>query len=79
MNNADTDFYLLLAKRGLTTSQRDFSTYYLSMAPNYMCLRGDRGPSERALINLFRRLWDERRYWLAARIAWAILFETGWP
>ena len=79
MTNTNLDFYSIIAKRGLTTSQRDFSSYYLSMAPNYMCLRGDRGPSERALINLFRRLLDERRYFLAVRVAWAILLETGWP
>lgn len=79
MSNAGPDFYCLLAKRGLTTSRRDYSTYYLSMAPNYACLRGDRGPSDRALINLFRRLLDERRYWLAAKVAWTILFEAEQP
>ncbi len=75
MMNSDPFFYAELERRGLTTSHRDFSSYYLSMAPNYVCLRGERGPSERALINLFRRLWAERRYLLAAKVAWAILRE----
>ena len=65
-----------LTRRNLTWSLRDYSSHYLGMAPNYACLRGDRGPSERALINLFRRLWEERHYILAARVAWTILF-TG--
>jgi hypothetical protein len=75
MTNADPDFYRELERRGLTTSQRDFSTYYLSMAPNYACLRTGRGLSERALINLFRRLWEERRFWLALRVAHELLFR----
>lgn len=77
MMNAGIAFYTTLAERGLTTSLRDYSSYYLGMAENYACLRGDRGPSERALINLFRRLWEERRYLLAARVARAILWEDG--
>jgi hypothetical protein len=74
MNKTGMDFYHLLAKRGLTTSQRDYSAYYLGMAENYACLRGDRGPSERASINLFRRLWEERRYLLAIKVARLILW-----
>lgn len=77
MKHPGPDFYPLLVKRGLTTSHRDYSAYYLSMAPNYACLRGSRGPSERALVNLFRRLWAERRFWLAAKVARTILFDTG--
>jgi hypothetical protein len=69
------DFYSILSAAGHTTSLRDYSAYYLGMAENYACLRGERGPSERALVNLFRRLWDERRFWLAAKVARAILFE----
>lgn len=64
-----------LIRRKLTWSLRDYSSHYLGMAPNYACLRGDRGPSERALINMFRRLWEERHYLLAARVAWTILWE----
>jgi len=74
MQNTGFDFYRHLSRRGLTTSKRDYSAYYLGMAENYICLRGERGPSERALINLFRRLWEERRFWLAAKVAWVILF-----
>ena len=74
MTTAGIDFYHQLARRGLTYSLRDYSSYYLGMAENYACLRGDRDPSERALINLFRRLWEERHYILAARVAWAILW-----
>lgn len=68
------ELYHQLARRGWTTSQRDFSTYYLGMAANYVCLRGERAPSERAMINLFRRLWAERHHIFAARVAWLILW-----
>lgn len=76
MTNAGIDFYHQLARRGLTSSQRDYSSYYLGMAENYACLRGDRGPSERALINLFRRLWEERHYLLAVRVGCAVLWGS---
>jgi hypothetical protein len=72
--STDPNFYQLLARRGLARSQRDFSSYYLGMAENYACIRGDRPPSERAQINLFRRLWSERHFILAIRVATAILF-----
>ena len=75
MANTGIDFYHPLARRGLTTSRRDYSSYYLGMAENYACLRGERTPSPTALINLFRRLWEERHFILAARVAWAILWE----
>ena len=74
MKNAGLDFYPHLEKRNLSWSLRDYSSHYLGMAPNYACLRGDRGPSERALINMFRRLCEERHYILAARVAWTILW-----
>jgi hypothetical protein len=70
--NAGLDFYHPLAKRGL--SLRAYSRDYLGMAENYACLRGAKRPSERALINLFRRLWKERRLILAARVGTAILW-----
>jgi hypothetical protein len=70
----DPNFYQLLARRGLARSQRDYSSYWLCMAENYACLRGDRPPSERAQINLFRRLWSERHYLLAIRVATALLW-----
>ena len=75
MTNAGIDFYHQLARRRLTHSLRDYSSYYLGMAENYACLRGDRGPSERALFNLFRRLWEERRYFMALRVARAVLWQ----
>jgi hypothetical protein len=74
MQNTGFDFYRHLSRRGLTSSLRDYSAYYLGMAENYACLRGERGPSERALINLFRRLWEEHRYLLAVRVAVVILW-----
>lgn len=77
MENSDRSLYRLLKSRGCTNSQRDFSSYYLNMAPNYLCLRGERGLSERALINLFRRLWDERRPLLAWRVAHQLLFRSA--
>lgn len=75
MKNNDPSFYRLLERRRLVVSKRDFSTYYLGMAPNYACLRGDRGLSPRAAINLFRQLWSERRVLLALRVAYALLFQ----
>jgi hypothetical protein len=74
--NAGISFYHQLARRGLCTSLRAYSRDYLCMAENYACLRADRGPSERALLNLFRRLWAERRFVLAGRVALAILWGT---
>lgn len=72
--STDPTFYQHLASRGLVLSQRDYSSYYLGMAENYACLRGDRPPSEKAQINLFRRLWSERHYLLAIRVAMALLW-----
>jgi hypothetical protein len=74
MTNAYPDFYRTLFRRGLTNSLRDYSAYYLGMAENYACLRGERGPSERALIHLFRRHWEEHRFLLAALVAVNILW-----
>jgi len=44
------------------------------MNPSYLAQRGERELSERALINTFRHLWGERRYWLAWTVARAILW-----
>jgi len=74
MTNTGITLYHQLARRNLTTSLRDYSSRYLGMAENYACLRGARGPSDRALINLFRRLWTERRLLLAMRVARLILW-----
>ena len=76
MVNTDLDLYRELERRGLTTSQRDYSSYYLGMSENYACLRGDRAPSERAMIHLFRRLWEDRHVFLALRVAHHLLFAA---
>ena len=39
--STEPTFYHYLASRGLVRSQRDYSSYYLGMAENYACLRGD--------------------------------------
>ena len=71
--NTDPTIYHLLQRRGLTHSRRHASTELFGAAANYLCLRGDRGPSEKALIHLFRRLLPTHPI-LAARVAWTILF-----
>lgn len=77
MMNTSIEIYRQLARRKLTHSLRDFSSYYLGMAENYACLRGARCLSPRAMINLFRRLWAERRVLLALRVAHALLFRCA--
>ena len=74
MKNAGMILYQELSRRRLTSSLRDFSAHYLGMAENYACLRLERGLSERALLNLFRRLWEERHYLLAVKVGWLILW-----
>ena len=66
--------YQYLALRKVTWSRRDASSYLFGMNPSYLAQRGDRELSERALINLFRYLWEARRFILAFRVARAILF-----
>lgn len=66
--------YHYLARKKVTWSRRDASSYLFGMNPSYLAQRGDRELSERALINLFRRLWEERRYLLAARVACVVLW-----
>lgn len=68
------DIYHHFFERGLTGSHRHFSSAYLGRAENYLCLRGERGPSADALIELFQSLWREGRFLLAARVAWAVLW-----
>ena len=76
MTITDLDFYPFLLRRGLTSSLRHYSTEWLGTASNYACLRGARGPSERALIHLFQRLWTTGRYILACRVARALLWGS---
>lgn len=66
------DIYETLLKRGLTTSQRDFSTYYAGKSPSYLATTGTL--SESAMLAVFRRLIDERRWLLAIRVAREVLF-----
>lgn len=68
------DIYQHFHRHGLCGSKREFSSAILSRAENYMCLRGERGPSADALIELFQTLWREGRLMLAARVAWAVLW-----
>ena len=68
------DIYHLFQRRGLTDSQRHFSSAWLGRAENYLCLRTGRGPSADALIELFQTLVSEGKLMLAARVAWAVLW-----
>ena len=72
--NAGLDLYHLLRAKGLSHSLRHYSREWLGSAENYACLRGERAPSERALVHLFQRLWSEGRLLLAARVARLILW-----
>lgn len=66
------DIYETLLKRGLTTSQHDFSTYYAGKSPSYLATT--KGLSEGAMIAVFRRLIEEKHWLLAMRVARTILF-----
>ena len=68
------DIYHLFHRRGLTVSQRHFSSAWLGRADNYLCLRAGRGPSADALISLFQTLVREGHLMLAAKVAWAVLW-----
>ncbi|MDA0743074.1 MAG: hypothetical protein O3A72_04445 [Proteobacteria bacterium] len=74
MTQADSSLYHHFYRRGLTTSRRQFSKQWLAAADNYLCLRGDRGPSADVLVGLFQRLWCERRLMLAVHVGWSILW-----
>jgi hypothetical protein len=66
------DIYETLLKRGLTTSQHDFSTYYAGKSPSYLATT--KGLSEGAMLAVFRRLMEERHWLLAFRLGLTILF-----
>lgn len=68
------DIYHHFFTRGLTDSHRHFSSAWLNRAENYLALRGKRGPSSDALVELFQTLWREGQFALAARVAWAVLW-----
>ena len=76
INNLMTDITLYhhFHQRGLTRSHRHFSTEFLGAAPNYLALRGNRGPSANTLIGLFQKLWRQGRLLLAIRVGWMILW-----
>lgn len=67
--------YTLMHRRGLTTSQRHFSSYWCDRAPNYLAL--GTGLSDGARIAVFRRLVAECRWLMALRVAHMILFDRG--
>ncbi|WP_374379434.1 hypothetical protein [Dongia sp.] len=66
------DIYETCLKRGYTHSKRDFSTYYAGKSPSYLATT--RTLSEGAMLAVFRRLIEERRWLLAFRVARTILF-----
>lgn len=66
---AGIDLYPLFLARGLVQSKREFSREWCGAAPNYVCLRGDRGLPEQIVLRILRRLIRERRYVIAAYVA----------
>lgn len=71
------DLYETLKKRGLTSSQRDFSTRYAGKSPSYLATMAS--PSNGAMIAVFRKLFAERRWLLAIRVARMVLFGPNRP
>lgn len=69
--------YMTMLKRGLTTSQRDFSTHYLNKSPSYLATMGTL--SEGAMIAVIRKLIEEGRWLLACRVAMMVLFGRRQP
>lgn len=67
--------YELLRRYRLTASGRHFSTYWCERAPNYLALGA--GLSTDAKLSVFRRLIARRRWLLAVRVGWNVLFGTG--
>lgn len=65
------DLYEFMLKSRLTTSRRHCATYWCQMAPNYLVIGG---PSDTAMITVFRRLISEGRWTAAYRVAHALLF-----
>ena len=64
--------YNILLKRGLTTSQRDFSSRWCDRAPNYIATQIE--PSPGAMITVFHKLLAQGRILLACRVARMVLF-----
>ena len=72
--NSGMDIYHQFYQRGLTASQRHFSSAWLGRADNYLCLRAGRGPSSDALVSLFQTLVRKGHLMLAVRVAWTLLW-----
>jgi hypothetical protein len=70
----DISLYHHFRARGLTRSQRDFSSRWLLCAENYLALRGNREVSCSVMIGLFQRLWRQGRLLLAIRVGWTVLW-----
>lgn len=66
------DIYETLRKRGLTTSQRDFSQRWAARSASYLATT--QALSEGAMIAVFRKLIAEGRWLLALRVARTVLF-----
>lgn len=67
--------YTLMHRRGLTPSQRHFSSYWCDRAPNYLAL--GKGLSHGARIAVFRKLISKGEWFLSFRVAQMILFDRG--
>lgn len=65
-----------LVRAKLAWSLRDTSQFILKMNPSYLAQRGHLPLSDRAMPSLFRHVWQERRYILAAKIGRAILWGS---
>ena len=68
------DIYQTLLKRGLTHSQRDFSTYYANKSPSYLATMGC--PSEGAMVAVIRRLFQEGHWLLGLRASYDLLVSN---
>ena len=66
------DLFEALKKRGLVTSQRDFSKRYAGKSASY--LSTTHSLSAAALVSVFRKLVEEGRWLLALRVARMVLF-----
>jgi hypothetical protein len=66
--------YRKLEAANATWSMRDCSAFVLGMNASYLAQRGELVLSERALINAFRHLWRERKFWLAWTVARSLLW-----
>ena len=70
-----TNLYHMMLKRGLTTSQRDFSTRWCGRSPSYLATQHK--PSLDAAVAVLRRLVAEGRWLMACRVACMVLHHRG--